>query len=859
MRSVVGTALRPGACTSLRRTMRTATRNERGRPSVAHSLALPLGLALILALALAPTASWSRAFPVALAPLAAGVLLWLWWGGRTSRQAEPHGARGSAGERVSSATEPTRHQRLFEASSDAMALWAVEEDGSARYLDVNPAFERLWGVTKAALVGRCAEESATAAVAPALARCLRAGTTVQEELEGPLPSGRRVLRVTVTPLGLRAPGTPSLAAVLRDVTEERRLGTELAQAKAFSETVILKSLVGIGVYRADGTCLVVNDAFVRMVGVSRAQLLAEGLGTSEAWAPGMLELAQAALGTGKVLRREAHSITEDRDVWAERQVVRVTIDQEPHLLVQLVDTTHAHQATEALSGARAALARALELAGVGVWVQDFSDGTLHWDERMFDLFQVPPTRRGALLNQDTWRERCHPEDLPAVLERLKVGLAAGAPFTFDFRALLPDGSTRVLHSAAVVEKDGAGRLLRLVGITDDVSAERAREEARRMAVEAARSRADFLLRAGVELRAPLGTITGLASRMLDGELDAFQRRSVEQMVAAVKASLNMLNDVLDASRLEAGTFHLEAVDFGLEEVLEDVAERDAPQAEERGSELVFEVGAAAPSSLKGDPSRLAQLLHFLVIHALDRTPGGEVRVAVERAIAGTGLLVSVSGAALGSPPREATGWVSEPATEVGAPALAPLEGGLGLELELASRIVHLMGGEVSVDREERGRCLVRVFLPLPEVPRRSGVWRPTELEGVRTLVVDDREASRRAVEVLLEPWPFEVTLARSGPRGLAELEAAAREGRPFQLVLVDSRMPEMDGLEFARRVRSAGGLAGQAAVVMMSTRLGRERVGKVADIDAVVEKPLLRTQLVDVLAHLQLRRRAGLN
>ncbi len=772
--------------------------------------------------------------------------------------ARPYEAARSAAvrHRMELAERALRYRQVFDGSPDAIMLCELVGE-RFRYVDVNPAFERLFGQLRAELLGTATDTSALSAFAESMAKCVRAGTTYHEEVERSLPQGVRFIRSTLAPLLEPGRDIHRLIGVFCDVTDQRSLERTLTENTLFTQTVILKAPVGLAVYRVDGSCALVNEAFAGMVGCGREQLEAERFAWKD---PELRQLGESVLGTGRPRRDPVHVVTAfDKDLWAERQLARVSINGAPHLMVLLVDITEAHLAADALSSARQQLKRSMEATGLGVWVQDLSDGTLHWDEQMFELLEVPSTMRGSLLNLDTWRDRCHPDDLARATATLDEGTHSGTPFAFESRLLLPSGATRWLHSAGVLERDARGRPARLVGTSRDITVEREREaaldNARRQAEDARRAKDELLEHASSELRGPATVVAGLADVLLDTMLDAAQRRYLERIRLASRAALGMLSDLADFTRIEAGQLKLDLHDFSLEDVLRETATGCSPRAEEQGSELVFEVAPEAPTSLHGDAARVGQLLHNLVSHAVTHVGNGEVRVLVERAIAGSGIMVSVLGTVTDLP-AEDVGRLLEP-FRGGQPA--DLEApGEGLGLALSHRLVCLMNGELVVESAPGGGCTFRVFLPIAVAEARSGTWRLDALEGMRALVVDDRESARCAVARLLEPMAVDVTLARSGATALRAVEEAARAGRPFEVLLIDCAMPGMDGLELARRARSLMGSWGSVSMVMMATSFGRERVlkaGSAEGIDAILEKPVLRTQLLETLLHLQQGRR----
>lgn len=295
---------------------------------------------------------------------------------------------------------------------------------------------------------------------------------------------------------------------------------------------------------------------------------------------------------------------------------------------------------------------------------------------------------------------------------------------------------------------------------------------------------------------------------------------------------------------------LARADFDLEVVLREAVGRCGPRAEAFGCGVVVEVRPEVPAGWRGDPTGLGQLFEALLGHAVEHSEALEVRVLLERAIAGTGLLVSIAGF---TPPLSVDElWGAfEPVPLGGTPWPT---GPASLALARIRRLLQRLKGELSVDGSGGVVQGVRLFLPLEVCALPAGPWSPGELDGLRTLVVDESEASRRALEGILAPWAFEVTPARSRAQALRAVEDAARSFRPFQLVLVSSRTEGMDVLEFARRVRLPMGGWGRALVVVMATSGDRERLlraGSAEGVDAIVEKPLFRAQLLGVLAELQ--------
>ena len=645
--------------------------------------------------------------------------------------------------------------------------------------------------------------------------------------------------------------------LLVEVTEHERAEAELREAKSFNERIVLESPVGISVHRADGRCILANEALARMMGATREKLEAQNFLETDSWrSSGMVDAARATLATGTPWRLSApFTSTSTRTLWVDTQMLRVVLNREPHLLVLTLDMTEAHGTGEAIRQARDRLRLATDVADIGVWTQGFVDGRVIWDERMFDIFGVPPNERTQNVSHDTWRTRCHPDDLERVDRDLRRGLRSDKPFGSEYRIVLPSG-VRHIQAAAFVERDVDGRARQVVGISRDITLQRELEKSLReskLAADAAnQAKGEFLANMSHEIRTPLNAVLGLTHLVLDSELSPTQRRYLERVQMSSKTLLGILNDILDYSKIEAGRLELEEVDFELDEILFNTIELFSPLAEEKGLELVFEVAFDVPLTVRGDPLRVGQVLNNLVGNAVKFTEQGEVHVTVDTAGRDLGLEFTIRDTGIGMTKAQVD-RVFQAFNQADTSTTRKF-GGTGLGLTISRRLVQLMKGAIDVKSALGAGSTFKVALPLRVVTAPSGIRRASELSGRRTLVVDDHQTTRRALEKMLLAWSFEVTLVSSGAEGLLAMGEALRAGRPFELVLVNWKMPAMDGLDFARAARALDGAAAQASLVLMVPTFERESLAiaaSAAGITAALEKPVTRSRLVELLSGLE--------
>jgi len=418
--------------------------------------------------------------------------------------------------------------------------------------------------------------------------------------------------------------------------------------------------------------------------------------------------------------------------------------------------------------------------------------------------------------------------------------------------IAPDGKRALYETAVWPLWDEKGEARGLLGISRDITERRKAEEeirrAKEIAEQATRMKSDFLANMSHEIRTPMNAIIGLSHLVLKTNLTARQRDYIGKVQTSGQHLLGVINDILDFSKVEAGKLDLEHTDFELEKLLDDTGNLISEKSHAKGLELVFEVAPDVPPNLMGDSLRLGQILLNYANNAVKFTDKGEIVISVrasERTEKDVLLHFRVQDTGIGLT-QEQMSRLFQSFSQADSSTTRKF-GGTGLGLAICKKLAELMGGEVGVE-SEYGKGSTFWFsarLGLGSAARRELLPIP-DLRGRRALVVDDSDHARAVIIDMLEGMTFLTTEVASGPAAVQEVRRAASAGLPYDVVYLDWRMPGMDGMETARRIKSLGLAA--TPMFLMVTAHGREEVLKEAEgagIQNVLLKPVNASILFD--------------
>src|SRR5881227_751287 len=445
-----------------------------------------------------------------------------------------------------------------------------------------------------------------------------------------------------------------------------------------------------------------------------------------------------------------------------------------------------------------------------------------------------------------------PQALRSESSDLETRVRRGEVVRVELERIRKDGQRiQVRLSAAAVKAAADGALVALYeDISDRKAAEAAMREARDLAERVARARSAFLANMSHEIRTPMNAVLGFVELVLDTELAPEQRRALELVRTSSEALLTILNDILDYSKIEAEHLELESIPFDLPKVVHATATLLAVRAREKHLELTVDVPPEVPQMVRGDPTRVRQVLMNLIGNAIKFTEQGEVDVsasviardgdeaAVQFRVRDTGIGISA----------EQRGTIFQEFTQADA-SMTRRYGGTGLGLAISRRLVALMGGELAVTSEVGRGSEFTFALTFPLEAGGQATARATvSLGGRRLLVVDDNETNRRIVRDMLGAEGMAVHEAPRADAGLEALRRAARGGAPYDLAILDAQMPDQDGFELATAVRADRALTETRLLILTSAgqRGDGERCRQLG-IQAYLTKPIARADLVEAV------------
>ena len=645
------------------------------------------------------------------------------------------------------------------------------------------------------------------------------------------------------------------AAQARELLLDEKTRSEAALQRVESLQYALDEHAHVVVTDLEGKIIYVNDRQCSISGYRRDELIGQSFAIEQSGLhpDSLFAEIRARVDAGQVWRGELANRSKDgRVYWTDTTIVPFkrpdgTIER---FVSIRTDITERKLAEERLVRQDALLRSTSRIARVGGWEYDPIADRSECSDVVYEIYDLPRSEPMSI-------ERLNACYAPGIgdeaLAAMRAAITKGVTFDRIWPLVTASGASRWVRAIGEPQLVD-GRCVRIVGVVQDVTQARnaahALSEAKEAAEAASRAKSEFLANMSHELRTPLNGVIGMTGLLLDTPLGPEQREYAEIARSSGESLLALINDVLDLSKIETGHLELEDIDFDLNAVVDEAVDAVALRAAEKRLELLIDIDRSCPTSCRGDPTRLRQVLLNLLSNAVKFTERGEVLLTIAPAPAPIGrlaLIGTIKDSGIGIPADQAA-RLFRPFAQADA-STTRRHGGTGLGLSICRRLVEAMEGSIEVSSVPGAGATFtfQVLLRPSSTPEPEPAPRPHGRPAA--LLVDDHPVNRRILTAQLESAGFSVESAATALEGLECWEAGRARGRTPGLVVLDHQLPDHDGTWIAAEIRRRDPEGGCRLILLSSlaSRLEGDVRGR---FDRLLTKPVKRGALVRVLTEL---------